>query len=82
MYDISIHALAKRATHINRNMLANQHISIHALAKRATVIRLNFGIIIFDISIHALAKRATKAVTGMPVVFVDFNPRPRKEGDQ
>ena len=33
------------------------------------------------ISIHALAKRATKAVTGMPVVFVDFNPRPRKEGD-
>ena len=55
MYDISIHALAKRATHINRNMLANQHISIHALAKRATVIRLNFGIIIF-ISIHALAK--------------------------
>ena len=38
MYDISIHALAKRATHINRNMLANQHISIHALAKRATLI--------------------------------------------
>ena len=51
------------------------------LAKRATNAP-NGDFIIFDISIHALAKRATKAVTGMPVVFVDFNPRPRKEGDQ
>ena len=77
---ISIHALAKRATKSLEYDFIPSFISIHALAKRATNAP-NGDFIIFDISIHALAKRATKAVTGMPVVFVDFNPRPRKEGD-
>ena len=35
----------------------------------------------FTISIHALAKRATVFVMKMPAIFLDFNPRPRKEGD-
>ena len=33
------------------------------------------------ISIHALAKRATYSLSSHFVHFVNFNPRPRKEGD-
>ena len=56
-------------------------ISIHALAKRATLQFLNrYGKII--ISIHALAKRATRYISLHFVAEIDFNPRPRKEGDQ
>ena len=39
---ISIHALAKRATHIVKDMCDLVPISIHALAKRATVRLLRF----------------------------------------
>ena len=55
-------------------------ISIHALAKRATVkfVASNF---VPRISIHALAKRATLILIVSPTLTVDFNPRPRKEGD-
>ena len=35
-----------------------------------------------DISIHALVKRATRGQHYISVGFGDFNPRPRKEGDE
>ena len=35
-----------------------------------------------QISIHALAKRATFTLYGIRMAMTDFNPRPRKEGDQ
>ena len=56
--EISIHALAKRATFYQCFFFATARISIHALAKRATKASpcLLIGI---GISIHALAKRAT-----------------------
>ena len=55
-------------------------ISIHALAKRATCARTHCTLA-NRISIHALAKRATTPVMlGVPATK-NFNPRPRKEGD-
>ena len=57
-YNISIHALVKRATYTVQLYKHHWHISIHALVKRATAV----------------------AHTGT-VSDVDFNPRPRKEGD-
>ena len=55
-------------------------ISIHALVKRATV-----GKTVSDskhtISIHALVKRATERRFINSAEFIDFNPRPREEGD-
>ena len=57
--DISIHALAKRATLNSGKMSQAQFISIHALAKRATFSSCPLGWLVF-ISIHALAKRATR----------------------
>ena len=35
-----------------------------------------------SISIHALVKRATWCRLGSENVTIDFNPRPREEGDQ
>ena len=34
-----------------------------------------------DISIHALVKRATFVLSGQYFRIMDFNPRPREEGD-
>ena len=55
-------------------------ISIHALVKRATKTPI---LIKADqnISIHALVKRATTVSFRRGFVFMDFNPRPREEGD-
>ena len=56
--DISIHALARRATTAVFDFILNILISIHALARRATVpYRLLWKN--WKISIHALARRAT-----------------------
>ena len=55
-------------------------ISIHALVKRATLPKNHTGGV-FYISIHALVKRATFYVFYDNFVVVNFNPRPRKEGD-
>ena len=55
-------------------------ISIHALVKRAT----SFIVYIIPrlcISIHALVKRATCCKNMAIQQAMDFNPRPRKEGD-
>ena len=59
MYDISIHALVKRATYIYLSCLWYTFISIHALVKRATYCDLQ-QIFKGVISIHALVKRATE----------------------
>ena len=56
------------------------NISIHALVKRATTLTVT-GAAIADISIHALVKRATLLCGRRRIYYVDFNPRPRKEGD-
>ena len=56
-------------------------ISIHALAKRATT-HLNHLVNYDNISIHALAKRATSRSNSVSNNCSDFNPRPRKEGDE
>ena len=48
--------------------------------KRATGINAR-GDIIKGISIHALVKRATYKVNSVVRRVIDFNPRPREEGD-
>ena len=65
--------------HVYRNY--HLHISIHALVKRATACRwaLHGD---WAISIHALVKRATYVSQLLAAGIADFNPRPRKEGDQ
>ena len=77
---ISIHALAKRATSRLAEASAVPIISIHALAKRATkyIKKINQRL---AISIHALAKRATNVENYQRIKDLNFNPRPRKEGD-
>ena len=55
-------------------------ISIHALVKRATEFLTKNGYL-SDISIHALVKRATKLISSSSYSVIDFNPRPREEGD-
>ena len=34
------------------------------------------------ISIHALVKRATTGIKILDTLIIDFNPRPREEGDK
>ena len=78
---ISIHALVKRATNSYLAYVFSEDISIHALVKRAT----NFVLVkskIKIISIHALVKRATVKQRTDLSIKQNFNPRPRKEGDQ
>ena len=78
---ISIHALVKRATNQPCNTRRSFRISIHALVKRATA-TAKCDYKTSHISIHALVKRATvlerqSKITGT----LNFNPRPREEGD-
>ena len=79
--EISIHALAKRATFYQCFFFATARISIHALAKRATTL-YSLAPSEMEISIHALAKRATVWASQDSFGKVDFNPRPREEGDR
>ena len=60
-WEISIHALVKRATQAQQNRLYTAIISIHALVKRATSFYGSFGLTAY-ISIHALVKRATCSI--------------------
>ncbi len=55
-------------------------ISIHALVKRATDV-INMPKYKYVISIHALVKRATPYSLARYASSIDFNPRPREEGD-
>ena len=61
--EISIHALARRATVPEEQLPDLSGISIHALARRATTDKI-LRFIYWMISIHALARRATKQFTG------------------
>ena len=56
-------------------------ISIHALVKRATDYLAEIELALF-ISIHALVKRATFCQNIATQHAIDFNPRPREEGDK
>ena len=70
----------KRATLRHYYMDEIAFISIHALVKRATGDKyILSGCRV--ISIHALVKRATAVAHTGTVSDVDFNPRPREEGD-
>ena len=55
-------------------------ISIHALVKRATTDTITNSLLKL-ISIHALVKRATNRFLLLSVLYHNFNPRPREEGD-
>ena len=77
---ISIHALVKRATFGSAFLFIKSRISIHALVKRATV-ALQAVLNTLSISIHALVKRATYVWHSGYSEYVNFNPRPREEGD-
>ena len=78
--DISIHALARRATTGVLFVKTLECISIHALARRATHVFSNIFMSGY-ISIHALARRATADTLNLFLTSVDFNPRSRKESD-
>ena len=79
--DISIHALAKRATTCERYAFQKLTISIHALAKRATFFKL---ILVRTVTYFNPRPRKEGDTTSSAVsaLAVNFNPRPRKEGDQ
>ena len=77
---ISIHALVKRATYPQYALHISMGISIHALVKRATGFEMSF-LLPYLISIHALVKRATLDGGLCLWETLDFNPRPREEGD-
>ena len=77
---ISIHALVKRATLFNASSSSMSLISIHALVKRATL-KYCTEKVRAEISIHALVKRATKDEFISSDYKMNFNPRPREEGD-
>ena len=62
------------------HLLYNTLISIHALVKRATCI-IKVLSKSLQISIHALVKRATVSSACVKCLSLNFNPRPREEGD-
>ena len=70
----------KRATECGDVWATAEEISIHALVKRATILQIADELKKL-ISIHALVKRATCAGKFFKLILVNFNPRPREEGD-
>ena len=78
--DVSIHAPARRATFVNRNLQRVARVSIHAPARRATFDDpVPYSDI--EVSIHAPARRATRAKSAEISARAGFDPRPRTEGD-
>ena len=78
---ISIHSLVKRETEaIWTEMCSTLNISIHSLVKRETG-KFKEKKKQQQISIHSLVKRETAGVERGFSRIVDFNPLPRKEGD-
>ena len=71
----------KRATGITVDAEPPKEISIHALVKRATT-AIMADRCLQTISIHALVKRATRLQDFLNLVTLNFNPRPREEGDE
>ena len=70
----------KRATCQILDYCVFKSISIHALVKRATAVE-GYVFSSDSISIHALVKRATFCQNMAIQHAIDFNPRPREEGD-
>ncbi len=77
---ISIHALAKRATHKKLYDKLARLISIHALAKRATSRNPRRSDRHNDFNPRP-RKEGDKAAFVIVIFHPHFNPRPRKEGD-
>ncbi len=77
---ISIHAPAKGATFLTRNIKYQTYISIHAPAKGATL-QKTILILLQVISIHAPAKGATYYYTNQVLTVTHFNPRTREGCD-
>ena len=78
---ISIHSLVKRETVFRQGFpTCLVSISIHSLVKRETSFCDTLSLVAF-ISIHSLVKRETAVADGIAVSMQDFNPLPRKEGD-
>ena len=72
-YDVSIHALVKRATKGNLGTMLDLFVSIHALVKRATQGH-DYRIGRPEVSIHALVKRATcRATSGQAILLVSIH---------
>ena len=80
METISIHSLVKRETKKFRTVLCGRAISIHSLVKRETIAQ-NRKVKRIGISIHSLVKRETLQAAKSYIAREDFNPLPRKEGD-
>ena len=78
---ISIHALAKRATYFIPHYNFIVRISIHALAKRATI---NMRHVPNHSTFQSTPSQRGRHIGKLGGLFgkKDFNPRPRKEGDQ
>ena len=79
--DISIHSLVKRETRSCRSCPLCVLISIHSLVKRETLYCFTRSCI-RSISIHSLVKRETVRPFFTMTLLENFNPLPRKEGDQ
>ena len=79
-YDISIHALVKRATSTVQKALGHENISIHALVKRATWRRSLklYGQMNFN---PRPREEGDTLQSSRQSVIINFNPRPREEGD-
>ena len=81
IFEISIHALMKRATHGESTAMIDGHISIHALMKRATDSGKGF----FKLYLHFNPRpheEGDQAVRQRRKKCVNFNPRPHEEGDE
>ena len=81
LLQISIHALAKRATTCIKRHIKKISLFQSTPSQRGRHSSKHCSNDFFDISIHALAKRATYTRYGIRREMTDFNPRPRKEGD-
>ena len=81
VYMISIHALAKRATVRAICETAAGLIFQSTPSQRGRHKAIFVRAKTYIISIHALAKRATRSCLSCGSFTVNFNPRPRKEGD-
>ena len=81
MYDISIHALVKRATIASdSNIYGGFYFNPRPRKEGDQANTKNLKL--HRISIHALVKRATNLADIDGIMQMNFNPRPRKEGDK
>ena len=80
IWNISIHALVKRATDVSFNASYIERISIHALVKRATFLRC-MAIPLTHYFNPRPREEGDVGHTKLGHYQTYFNPRPREEGD-